>query len=288
LVEEHHHLAVYCLCTPKPYIWKETVQFHCELNLSRLKTSFIRKVCSCWSKSKSYYRIKEFYKMKKMIIHSFRYLLVAQQIVEHNNFHPVDFSVANEYYYQIINMESTDWKDYENRYLPEKEILLLKIFPQTIKLDDFLDKDLPLPVAQLKRIGKFSAYQGQEKIILLDIIRLALLSADDIKDSYPEFFQLYSEISEAYTFICQSIQSSYDQVISSERIDNSNQDLSQTRSIYGKIIEEIAGKWKSILFYMIDNNITSVIELFKRDDKKKYLEMSIFHSKKKKIKNTIT
>lgn len=36
-------------------------------------------------------------KMKKMIIHGLRYLLVAKQIVEKGKFEAVDFSVANKY-----------------------------------------------------------------------------------------------------------------------------------------------------------------------------------------------
>lgn len=59
--------------------------------------------------------------MKKMIIHGFRYLLVAKQIVEFGGITTVDFSVANDYYRKIMAMDVTCWEElkplvYDTRY----------------------------------------------------------------------------------------------------------------------------------------------------------------------------
>lgn len=42
LLTEHHHLSVYCLCTPKEFVWCEKLLWSVDFSLSRLFYSFSR------------------------------------------------------------------------------------------------------------------------------------------------------------------------------------------------------------------------------------------------------
>lgn len=70
---EHHPTAVVAHYTPKQFVLKEDILFPFELNISRLKFSWLRKVSSCFHRAKSVYHSQADYKrMKKMMVHSFR------------------------------------------------------------------------------------------------------------------------------------------------------------------------------------------------------------------------
>eukprot|EP01124_Arcella_intermedia_P005254 TRINITY_DN1310_c0_g1_i1.p1 TRINITY_DN1310_c0_g1~~TRINITY_DN1310_c0_g1_i1.p1 ORF type:complete len:217 (-),score=58.52 TRINITY_DN1310_c0_g1_i1:86-736(-) len=210
-----------------------------------------------------------------MAIHGFRYALVAQQIISAKQFCLVDFSVANSFHSSILSIPEDQWAHQLEYYTKKKDELVHQVFPASIPMDNFLDSSLPPQVALLQRANQFPAYQGQEKFILLDGIRLGTLREEEVLSYVPLLYTTYRDIKNSYELLCQTIQDTYLQLkqLAGEQWEQ--------KEHYSRIIEQKGGKWKSILFYMKANNIELITELFKREDKKKQLEVFLFHSKKK-------
>src|SRR2546430_2433794 len=74
-------------------------------------------VCIRWSKAKSKHYINgDYIRMKKFLVHSIRWLMLAGQIVQNPEREALDFTCANHVYYQIMSEQETDWIYYENKY----------------------------------------------------------------------------------------------------------------------------------------------------------------------------
>jgi hypothetical protein len=69
-----------------------------------------------WTRTRDNYRSE-----KKYIVHAFRDLFFGIQIVEQG--HIVDYTAANDLFYEIMNQEQNDWEYYQNVYYPRYQSL---------------------------------------------------------------------------------------------------------------------------------------------------------------------
>jgi len=207
--------------------------------------------------------------MKKMIIHSIRYLLIAQQIKNYNSFDfEADFSIANSYFYQIMAMSSTEWDDYEKDFGSIKNHLLSEVFPKDIPSFTFIDPGLPLPIACLKRAQSSKAYKDQEFSLILDIIRLRLLTPDNFLEQFPEHFSTFEELWNKFNALSTNIQTRYNEIKSTCSDWNSEDE-------YRRAINEMGGKYLHILFLMKGNNCEDAGIVLQSDKAKKFLKKMI-------------
>jgi len=115
LLTDHLTQAIMCIYLPKEHIWKNERNFdNFVLNKKILRKSFMRKICSCFNRAKIYCSEAQYYHMKKMITHTFRYLSFAQQIQEQDRI--VDYTCANSLWFEIKENPREDWKSYEDYY----------------------------------------------------------------------------------------------------------------------------------------------------------------------------
>jgi len=149
--------------------------------------------------------------MKKFIVHSFRWLLIAEQLVKNPKLEYLDFNVANDLFYEVMACSSTDWEFYDETYREKRRLLIDRVFPKEILRDDFLDHSdgIPLPVAELKRAILFQlggSFDSQVKNCVLNIIRKSILTKDQFVEQFPQFVEDYVSVENDFEHLCATIQ----------------------------------------------------------------------------------
>lgn len=282
LSQQHNPTAVVCHYTPKEFVIKEDYSFEFSLDLSSLKFSWLRKSSSCYNRARNvYFPENDFKRMKKMIIHSFRYLYLAKQLLCNPKTNMLDFSCANDVYYEIMSEISTDWKYYDDKYNKRREELSFQAFPKELQLNTFIKDEENFSLSALLRSIQFpGTFEGQTKYHLLDIIRNNKMTEEEVLSKIPSFHSQYIEILNDYTNLCYEIQGTYDQI----RLKHLEfwSDSSQTKEIATKITEHFQQfpdklRIQSIIFYMKNKKIENIRDIFVSEEKLKFLRDIIFN-----------
>ncbi|KAL9644912.1 hypothetical protein ABK040_005392 [Willaertia magna] len=106
--------ALMCIYLPKEHIWKEDLKFNFKLYFRKLIISVVGEAGKHFQMARRKWKNNEIVKNKKYIIHTFRDLLFGIQIVK--NLKIIDYTIANNIYYEIMNCKEVDWKYYEKVY----------------------------------------------------------------------------------------------------------------------------------------------------------------------------
>eukprot|EP01124_Arcella_intermedia_P016743 TRINITY_DN23352_c0_g1_i1.p1 TRINITY_DN23352_c0_g1~~TRINITY_DN23352_c0_g1_i1.p1 ORF type:complete len:216 (-),score=46.60 TRINITY_DN23352_c0_g1_i1:120-767(-) len=69
-----------------------------------------------WDMAKKYLDKGNLPRAKKTLVHTARVILITDQIIKHGKV--IDFTVANEYYYNLLYCEETNWSHYEKSFGP--------------------------------------------------------------------------------------------------------------------------------------------------------------------------
>lgn len=295
---EHNPVAVVAHYTPKQFVLKETCSFPFQLDLASLKFAWLRKSSSCFNRARNvYYPATDYKRMKKMIVHSYRYLLLAKQLLDQPDALSLDFSCANEIYAEMMEETSVAWDYYEAKYGPRREELSFQAFPKDLVLNDFIDKDCNnVPLAKLQRNLQFpGTFEGQSKYQLLDIIRYDMMKSDEVLEVVPTLYSLYLRIEENYTNMMDTIQKLYDDV-KLEHLANwydpthSREMAANITAACKKYTQSVANRTNetsasyssdtshvsTLLFYMWNKQIDCAREIFRNDDKLKLLTDTLF------------
>ena len=119
MVREHRHDMMEVVHLPKEHVWKETrkVDFKIDSTIlkktcifeSRIRFRVAKDKLNHINKNKAGENEKTY---RKDIVHSFRYVLFATQILEHGRI--VNYGIANEIYSRVISEETIDIHKYQN------------------------------------------------------------------------------------------------------------------------------------------------------------------------------
>ncbi|MFQ3543442.1 hypothetical protein Q7A53_05100 [Halobacillus rhizosphaerae] len=111
-IEEHYISALECIFQSEndPYL----VFF--KRNKETLRRSISSTASVSFGKCGKKLKDGEIYIAKKSLFHSLRILEFGIQIAKYNKI--VNYSRANGYYKEIMDMDSTDWQDYKDKFKP--------------------------------------------------------------------------------------------------------------------------------------------------------------------------
>eukprot|EP01126_Amoeba_proteus_P066001 TRINITY_DN9480_c0_g1_i4.p2 TRINITY_DN9480_c0_g1~~TRINITY_DN9480_c0_g1_i4.p2 ORF type:complete len:217 (-),score=52.39 TRINITY_DN9480_c0_g1_i4:1060-1665(-) len=116
-LDMHKPSAVISHYTPPQFVWKDTLDLEFKLSLPKLKTMFVSQSASRWQKAKTvHFAGRDYIKMRKWLVHAFRWLLLAKQLVLDPQLKYLDFTCGNLLYYEIISDQSEDWNHFEEVY----------------------------------------------------------------------------------------------------------------------------------------------------------------------------
>ena len=93
---------------------QETVIFPIEIDRNLLRKSVSEISNKCLHTGKVLWKKGDYYKAKKNIIHSIRYVEFGIQIILHNRI--VDVAVSNGLFDEIMNNDSIIWEEYRDKY----------------------------------------------------------------------------------------------------------------------------------------------------------------------------
>ena len=117
LIEKHKISALECIFLPKEKLLCDRKKFNFTLNITTLRSSISEKASHSWVKAKKKFEVekdKNIYIAKKSLFHSFRIIDFGKQIAKNGQI--ADYSSMNNLWFDILNNESEDWKDYFNLY----------------------------------------------------------------------------------------------------------------------------------------------------------------------------
>lgn len=112
LIEEHHISAMECIFQNDD----DPFQEYFKLDHTKLRKAISSVASNSYGKCKKKLRDGEVYIAKKSLFHSLRILMYGQQIALFGKI--IHYPCANYFYNWIMEMESTDWKDYQDRFQP--------------------------------------------------------------------------------------------------------------------------------------------------------------------------
>lgn len=126
---DHEISALECLYLPDKYIIQENISFKervlPKVSLSKLRHSISAKASNSFVKCKKKLTVEKDYNPrigKKSLFHSLRIILFGIQLAKIGRIE--DYTVANQYWYDIVNNPSDDWEYYKKIYKPEYNRLM--------------------------------------------------------------------------------------------------------------------------------------------------------------------
>lgn len=111
---EHNLQRLINIFTPKNYILFGNFEYEFKLDTNLLRRSVSEISNKCFHHAKVSWRDKDYYKAKKHLIHSIRYVEFGIQIMVNNKI--INFAVCNDISTKIMKEESLDWNFYVNTY----------------------------------------------------------------------------------------------------------------------------------------------------------------------------
>lgn len=108
-----------CAFLNKKYIIKETKQYNVPLNYDFVRTVISSITSNSFVKAKKKLIVEKDYNPysgKKSLWHCLRLLLFGIQIMDNDRI--VDYTIANQYYEDIVRTECVDWEYYRQKYKP--------------------------------------------------------------------------------------------------------------------------------------------------------------------------
>lgn len=121
MLSNHHITALECYFLPEDKVKKlPETSWGFKLDLFKLRSSISEKASHSWVKAKKKlespydWAIDERERGKKSLFHSFRILNFGIQIARDGKIS--DYSGANNFYHEIISMDSVYWEDYQTAF----------------------------------------------------------------------------------------------------------------------------------------------------------------------------
>ncbi len=118
LIDRYKIFAMECVYLPKEHVLKnEGILPVQKINLEKLRCAISEKASHSFVKAKKKLSIakdKNIYIGKKSLFHSLRIIDFGKQIAEHKKI--IDYSSANQFYYDIMNNPAEDWQHYHDKY----------------------------------------------------------------------------------------------------------------------------------------------------------------------------
>ncbi|EFC40875.1 predicted protein [Naegleria gruberi] len=123
-----------------------------KLYFRKIALSAIAEASSHYRLAKKYWSSSNTYRPKKYIVHTFRDLLFAIQIVKFRRI--VDFSQSNDLYYEIMGKEETDWNYFDSIYYAryqkmKEELNELVMLPPIVKEIEKLPNSIHVYVTRM-------------------------------------------------------------------------------------------------------------------------------------------
>jgi predicted nucleotidyltransferase len=141
LLREQQVWAITCCFTPYDFIYKQNRPLSCVIDLTKLKKSALNEAGRNLGRAKRLWSENDLnrkYDSKKNIIHGFRKLYYARQLINHSKI--VDFTEGNHLYDEIIVNSDHSWEYYETKYFTMFNDLAheIKHFPQICNENDLV------------------------------------------------------------------------------------------------------------------------------------------------------
>jgi hypothetical protein len=221
--QKHHFQFLLLYYCPPEHRIRERRPLPFELNLMALRKAILRKCGSSMNRAHAYFvREHDYYRGKKMLSHSIRYFLYAEQIMASGRI--TDFSAGNQYYFEMLAMTSSDWLDYEQRFRPIYLAAMNQVFPlgsghshNQANLNEFLSLDqlqqgkaAKLTAAVLQDALDFpGAFTGVERKVIVEMIRSHDMGRTEFEEDFPDLLEMYEAVSADWARVLVQVDAEY-------------------------------------------------------------------------------
>ena len=107
-----------CIWIPSPFVWKQDhdISQNFEINHDKMKNSIFEETDRDWRIAKKYFEKENVDRGKKTIVHAFRLLILAIQILKHGQV--TNFHATCKYTKEMEQNDSESWEWYDTKYTP--------------------------------------------------------------------------------------------------------------------------------------------------------------------------
>jgi hypothetical protein len=111
--------ALMCMDLGKEFVIHEDFVFEYEILYRRLGRSVVGEAGKKFEMARRKWFEWDLYSCKKYIVHAVRDLMLGTQVVKYGKI--VDYTEANNLYFEVLALKSDQWKDHEDRFHPVYE-----------------------------------------------------------------------------------------------------------------------------------------------------------------------
>jgi len=237
----HHHLSFYLLFLPPPFVLLQLISRRelmegWILDVSKLKRSHFQKASSSLNRAKFYSNManneinsnpdkaKELLrKSKKMICHSLRFLHFGLQVIEYGEIR--DYTVANNYWYHLQNMNTYLWSSYE-AYARPIYLQLRNKYPDVPVATIDIPPELPKLFTNIYRFVHDSGCSSVEQSVyekeILQIIRNTTEDnlEEQFEELFPDYVETYQRLKKEFYELCEKLEKEYEEIVGSLQHEN--------------------------------------------------------------------
>lgn len=135
MLNAHEPNAIHCYFNPPQFIPKQTIKFNFSLSIPKLKSRFCTHSHTRWERARTvFWANRQYDKMRKWIVHSFRWLLFAKQLVQNPKLKHFDVTCANQIFHQVMKLsdqpDGQDFATYEKKFGFRRIKLMDQVFPR--------------------------------------------------------------------------------------------------------------------------------------------------------------
>eukprot|EP01012_Entosiphon_sulcatum_P058989 TRINITY_DN83247_c0_g1_i1.p1 TRINITY_DN83247_c0_g1~~TRINITY_DN83247_c0_g1_i1.p1 ORF type:complete len:619 (+),score=84.21 TRINITY_DN83247_c0_g1_i1:25-1881(+) len=280
MLADHAYQALLCVFLPQHYTWREILPLRAPspLDLGKIKFHFLRKIGACYSRGKVYAVSGDMPRARKMIVHGFRYSCFGQQLVRQGKI--FDYTCANVFFEKLcVENPPETWQELEKLWRQPYVDLCHAAFPDELEANPVDGGRHPL-IVDLDKAHRFMASfnMGFVRGKLLEVIRLNVVSREEVAEQFPGFINEYDALRTAFCELCSTIQTVYD----------THREVALTDAPrFSALVKELSLPHPGVLYHMARTKTDSVREVFRCEAHRKYVHERLLRTYGRPVQENI-